>query len=53
MKIDVENSICNNIFIEKLSVISKIECFNDVNNLINLVIVQTEQLNTQAENLDV
>ncbi len=53
MKTDVADSIYNNISVEKLSVISKIECFSDVNILTNLVIIQTEQLDTQAENLDV
>ena len=53
MKTDVADSICSNISVEKLSIISKIECFSDVNVLTNLVIVQTEQLDTWAENLDV
>ena len=46
MKTDVADSICSNISVEKLSIISKIECFSDVNVLTNLVIVQTEQLDT-------
>ena len=46
MKTDVVDSIYNNIFVKKLSIISKIECFNDVNILTNLVIIQTKQLDT-------
>ena len=46
MKTDVKDSIYSNISVEKLSVISKIKCFSDVNILTNLVIVQTEQLDT-------
>ena len=46
MKTDIENSIYNNIFIKKLSIINKIECFNDMNILTNLVIIQTKQLDT-------
>jgi len=42
MKTDIADSICSNISIKKLLVISKIKCFNDVNILTNLVIIQTE-----------
>ena len=53
MKTDIADSIYNNISVKKLSVISKIKCFNNMNILTNLVIIQTEQLDTQAENLDI
>ena len=44
MKINIKNNIYSNISIEKLLVISKIKCFNNVNILINLIIIQTRQL---------
>jgi hypothetical protein len=53
MEAGVGDSICSNIPVEKLPVVSKIECSSDVDVLTNLVIVQTGQLDTQAENLDV
>ncbi len=53
MKTDIKNNIYNNIFIKKLLIINKIEYFNNINILTNFVIIQTEQLDTQAENLDV
>ena len=53
MKINIENNIYNNIFVKKLLIINKIKYFNNMNILTNLVIIQIEQLDTQAENLDV